>query len=63
MEPDKCGGREWVSAEKLLDANGSYIPFLVSLKYISIIRGWSTIIEEIVRPRKLNLDSMTLLKV
>ena len=34
MEPDKCEGWEWVSAEKLLDDKGGYRPLFVPLKHI-----------------------------
>ena len=39
MEPDKCSGWEWVSAEDLVDDNGRYRPLFVPLKHIILNMG------------------------
>ena len=39
MEPDKCEGWEWVSAEDLMDDTGRYRPLFVPLRNIFTIMG------------------------
>jgi len=39
LEPDKCEGWEWVSAEDLLDERKGYQPLFVPLKHIFVTMG------------------------